>query len=132
MSVQRANVEPGIWRRGDVLAITRRGQAAPAHGHGGIIAARRALKAQRARRDRGDRVGADPRPRCEQAADAWPAGPVATPRPNTHSTYRGAVERHLRQRIGRHRLDDITPDDMARVWPSSEPPATASGRSPRC
>lgn len=114
----RVKVEPGVWKRGEVLEITWRdaqGKQRRRKVDGGIIAARRALKAEQARRDRGERVGADPRLRFEQAADAWLAGPVATLRPNTRSTYRGAVDNQLRKRIGRRRLDDITADDLARV-----------------
>ena len=115
---QRVKVEPGIWQRGDVYEITFRdaqGKQRRRTVAGGIIAARNELAKEVAKRANGERMTADPRLRFGQAADAWLAGPVAALRPNTISTYRGAVDGHLRKRIGKRRMDDLTPDDVARV-----------------
>jgi integrase len=115
---QRVKVEPGIWQRGDVYEITFRdtqGKQRRRTVRGGITAARNELAKEVAKRANGERVTADPRLRFDQAADEWLAGPVAALRPNTISTYRGAVEGHLRKRIGKRRMDDLTPDDIARV-----------------
>jgi integrase len=114
----RVKVELGIWQRGDVYEITFRdaqGKQRRRTVKGGITAARNELAKEVAKRANGERVTADPRLRFGQAANAWLAGPVATLRPNTISTYRGAVDSHLRKRIGKRRMDDLTPDDIARV-----------------
>jgi hypothetical protein len=115
---QCVNVERGIWQRGDVYEITFRdaqGKQRRRTVGGGITAARNELAKEVAKRANGERVTADPRLRFGQAADAWLAGPVATLRPNTISIYKGAVDGHLRKRIGNRRMDDLTPDDIARV-----------------
>ena len=80
---------------------------------GGIMAARAQLATEHAKRAKGERVAADPRLTFSQAADGWLSGPVVTLRPNTRAAYRNAVDNHLRKRIGRCRLDDVTPDDVA-------------------
>jgi integrase len=115
---QRVKVERGIWQRGDVYEIAFRdaqGKQRRRTVGGGITAARNELAKEVAKRANGERVTADPRLRFGQAADAWLAGPVATLRPNTISTYKSAVDGHLRKRIGNRRMDDLTPDDIARV-----------------
>jgi integrase len=115
---QRVKVEQGIWQRGDVYEITfrdARGRQRRRTVKGGITAARNELAKEVANRANGAQVTADPRLRFGQAADAWLAGPVETLRPNTVSTYKGAVNNHLRERIGHKRLSDITADDIARV-----------------
>jgi Phage integrase central domain len=114
----RVKVEPCIWQRGGVYEITFRdaqGKQRRRTVEGGITAARNTLAKEVAKRANGERITADPRLRFGQAADAWLVGPVTTLRPNTISTYKGAVDGHLRPRIGQRRMDDLTPDDIARV-----------------
>ena len=55
----------------------------------------------------------DSRLRFGDAADLWLAGPVLDLRPATQAGYRNAVDHHLRPRLGNHRLDRITADDLA-------------------
>lgn len=82
---------------------------------GGITAAVKALDDERARRNRGERVAADPRLTFSDAAQAWWDARVLKLRPATHSAY-GAGLAHLKrpEHFGRRRLSDITPTDVAR------------------
>jgi integrase len=114
----RVKIEQGIWQRGGVYEITFRdaqGKQRRRTVEGGITAARNKLAKEVAKRANGERITADPRLRFGQAADAWLAGPVTTLRPNTISTYKGAVDGHLLPCIGQRRMDDLTADDIARV-----------------
>jgi integrase len=117
---QRVKVEPGVYQRLDangrpVFEIAFR----DAQGHqrrrrveGGITAARKALNAERAARDRRERVTADPRLTFDKAADEWWKVRVVRLRPTTHSTY-GPALAHLRKRFGHARLTAIQPSDVA-------------------
>ena len=51
--------------------------------------------------------------RFGDAAAQWLAGPVVDLRATTQACYRNAVEQHLLRRFATHRLDTITPDDVA-------------------
>jgi integrase len=80
---------------------------------GGILAARKRRDELLARRGRGEPIPANPRLRFGEAAGRWLSGPVQDLRESTQSGYRNAVEQHLRPLFGGHRLDSITPDDLA-------------------
>lgn len=82
---------------------------------GGIAAARAVRNDLLGRKARHERVSANPRLRFGEAADAWLAGPVSTLRPATQAVYQNAIEKHLRPRWGRARLDAISGDDVARL-----------------
>ena len=118
-SIVREKLEPGIWRRqtarGPVLEITYRdaeGKQRRQKVTGGILAARKQLREAQRKRDRGERVTANPRLRFGEAADKWLTSrevkAIETRRQNAQM-----VEQHLRPRFGRRRLDAITPDDAA-------------------
>ena len=79
--------------------------------NGGIRAARAALADAHAARARGERVGADPRLRFDDAAGAWWEARVTRLRPATHSAYAASLA-HLRRRFGGARMSDITPSDV--------------------
>jgi Phage integrase family len=64
-------------------------------------------------RARGERVGADPRLRFDDAATAWWEARVTRLRPATHSAYAAGLA-HLRRRFGGARMTDITPSDVAK------------------
>ena len=75
-SIVRERVEPGIWRRqtvhGPVLEITYRdadGKQRRQKVTGGILDARKQLREAQGKRDRGERVTANPRLRFGEAAD---------------------------------------------------------------
>lgn len=80
---------------------------------GGITAARALREELLARRNRGERVAADPRIRFADAASRWLAGPVLDLRPRTQDCYRNAVQNHLMPWVGSRRLDSISADDLA-------------------
>ena len=82
---------------------------------GGITAARAVRDELLAGRARGERVALTSRIRFGDAASAWLEGPVLDLRPTTRDCYRNAVEQHLLKRFGTHRLDTITPDDLAKL-----------------
>jgi integrase len=117
---RRQRVERGIYSRTDangrqVLEIGWRdaqGKQRWRRVEGGITAARKALTDALSAKNRGERVSADPRMRFSEAADAWWAARVANMRPTTQGTYRSALK-HLNERFGRTRLNDITPTDVA-------------------
>ena len=114
---RRTRVEPGIYRRPDgKLEIGYR----DAHGRqrwqrvdGGIISARKALTAAKAKRDRGEAVSANPRLTFGVAADAWLAARVARLTENTRLTYGKHVE-HLRDEFGHSRFPAITAHEVTR------------------
>jgi integrase len=118
----RTKVEPGIWQRGDTLEITFRdaqGKQRRKTVPGGIMAARKALNAEVAKRDRGERVAADPRLRFDAAADAWHEARVLRLRRNSQATY-GFHLKHLREHFGRWRMTDIGPADVAKYVTAKE------------
>lgn len=80
---------------------------------GGITAARAARDELLVRRSRGERIASNARLRFGDAAVQWLAGPVVDLRATTQACYRNAVEQHLIRRFGTHRLDSISPDDLA-------------------
>jgi len=82
---------------------------------GGITAARAVRDELLSQRARGERVTNNGRLRFGDAAHRWLEGPVVDLRPATQSCYRNAVEQHLLDRFGTHRLDAITPDDLAEL-----------------
>ena len=79
---------------------------------GGITAARAARDELLVRRSRGERVASNTRLRFGDAAAQWLAGPVVDLRATTQACYRNAVQ-HLIRRFATHRLDAISPDDLA-------------------
>ena len=80
---------------------------------GGITAARAARDELLVRRSRGERVASNARLRFGDAAAQWLAGPVVDLRATTQACYRNAVKQHLMRRFATHRLDMISPDDVA-------------------
>jgi integrase len=80
---------------------------------GGITAARAARDELLVRRSRGERVASNARLRFGDAAAQWLAGPVVDLRATTQSCYRNAVDQHLMRRFATHRLDAVSPDDLA-------------------
>jgi integrase len=80
---------------------------------GGITAARAVRDELLVRRSHGERVAPNARLRFGDAAAQWLAGPVVDLRATTQACYRNAVEQHLMRRFATHRLDTITPDDVA-------------------
>ena len=120
MSTQQATrvrVEPGIWRRGDTYEITFRdanGKQRRRVVDGGILAARKALTTEIAKRTTGERVAADPRLTLNRAADAWYAEHVlANLRAASHAAARTNLN-HVRAALGSRRLTAIEPRDVAR------------------
>jgi integrase len=116
-AIARERVEPGVWRRGDRLEITWRdsqGKQRRRTVEGGIMAARRELDREKAKRATGERVAADPRLTLNRAADAWYDEHVlAHLRPASQSAARSSL-RHLRAAFGTRRLTAIEPRDVAR------------------
>jgi hypothetical protein len=101
----RERVEPGIWRRGEVFAITWRdaqGKQRRKTVQGGITAARKALTDAKSKRDRGERTS-DPRRTFTAAADAWRAAHVVKLRPTTQNAYSAALRHLPAQAPCRHR-----------------------------
>ena len=47
------------------------------------------------------------------SATQWLAGPVVDLRATTQACYRNAIDQHLMRRFATHRLDAISPDDVA-------------------
>lgn len=80
---------------------------------GGITAARAVRDELLVRRSHGERVASNARLRFGDAAAQWMAGPVLDLRATTQACYRNAVEQHLMRRFASHRLDTISPDDLA-------------------
>jgi integrase len=80
---------------------------------GGITAARAVRDELLVRGAHGERVASNARLRFGDAAAQWLAGPVVDLRATTQACYRNAVEHHLMRRFATHRLDTITPDDVA-------------------
>lgn len=116
----RERVESGIWRRttgsGEVYEVTFRdaeGRQRRQTVNGGITAARRALTDAHAKRNRGERVTADPRLTFDRAADEWWTGRATSLSVGTQSAY-GASLARLRREFGRRRLIDVTSADVAR------------------
>ncbi|HEX3804976.1 MAG TPA: tyrosine-type recombinase/integrase [Solirubrobacteraceae bacterium] len=117
----RTRVEPGIQKRvladgTEVFDLSFRdseGKQRRRVVRGGITAARKALRNEVGKRDRGERAQTDPRLTFNQAADAWWEMRVTKLRPATQSAY-GAALNHLRPVFGRQRLSAITPADVAR------------------
>jgi integrase len=117
---QRVKVESGIWQRLDaagrpVLEIAWRdaqGAQRRKRVYGGITAARKALNAARAARDRKEQIATDPRLTFGAAADKWWETRVARLRPTTQSAYGGGLA-HLRTHFDRMRLNAIRPSHVA-------------------
>lgn len=113
----RERVEPGVWRRGDAYEITFRdaqGKQRRRTVKGGLMAARKELATEIAKRGRGERAPADPRLTLGRAADAWYAEHVeANLRPASRSAARSSLK-HLRKAFGSRRLTAIEPRDVAR------------------
>lgn len=82
---------------------------------GGITAARVLRDELLARRNRGEQFTTDPRLRFAEAASRWLEGPVVDLRPRTRECYRNAIAQHLVPAFGNHRLDSISPDDLANL-----------------
>ena len=82
---------------------------------GGITAARALRDQLVAQRNRREPAPDNVRLRFGDAADKWLAGPVADLRQTTRDCYRNAVDNHLRARLGRQRLDAVTPDHLANL-----------------
>ena len=80
---------------------------------GGITAARAVRDHLLAQRGRGERIADNGRLRFADAAKGWLEGPVVDLRPATQGCYRNAVQQHLLARFATHRLDAVTPDDLA-------------------
>jgi integrase len=80
---------------------------------GGIRAARARRDDVAGRKGRGEQVRPNPRLRFAEGADLWWEAKATKLRPATQSAY-GASLKHLRQRWGNARLDDITVADVAR------------------
>src|SRR4051812_17172945 len=96
---KRERVEPGIYRRGDKYDIYWRdsqGKQRMKAVKGGITVARKALRAEQARRDRGEHVTADPRLRFDDAAQQWWDARVVKLRPNTQRAYKDYLA-HLKR-----------------------------------
>jgi integrase len=134
MSEQHANarerVEPGIWQRGDRFEITWRdaqGKQRRRVVDGGIMAARKALATEIAKRTSGERAPADPRLTFGRAADAWYDEHVlANLRPASHSAARTSLK-HLRRAFGSRRLTAIEPRDVAKFIRERKAAGAASG-----
>jgi integrase len=113
---RRTRVESGIYTRPDgryeIGYRDAQGKQRWQVVEGGIAVARKQLTAAKAKRDRGDRVAANPRLTFNAAADAWLDARVARLRPNTERTYRTHLK-HRRERLGRAKLAAITPADIA-------------------
>jgi len=122
-TVHREYVKPGIWKRRnadgtEVFEIKFRDSAGVSRRRtipGKISAADRALTAEKARRDRGERAPDDPHLRFPKAADAWWQARVVKLRPATQNAYCAALA-HLREseHIGNRKLSDVTPAAVAR------------------
>jgi integrase-like protein len=114
---RRTRVEPGIYRRADGrLELGYRDATGKQRWQvveGGIIAARKALTAAKAKRDRGDAIPVNPRLTFNAATDAWLDARVSRMKDNTRLTY-GKHADHLRERFGGMKLSAITPDLVAR------------------
>jgi integrase len=82
---------------------------------GGITAARALRDELVARRNRGERLVTDRRLRFAEAASKWLEGPVLDLRTRTQECYRNAIVQHLGPVFGTHRLDSLTPDDLAQL-----------------
>lgn len=78
-----------------------------------ITAARAALRAELAKRDRREPAPANPRLTFGEAMDGFLANRVADLRESTRKGHEWAIEKYLRPRFGRRRMDRIEPDDWA-------------------
>lgn len=120
-TVTRILVEPGIYTRSTpngraALEISwrdARGAQRRKTVRGGITAARKALRAEHAARDRGERPAADPRLTLAHATELWWDARVVKLRPATQSAYQSGRTRLL-DHFGRRRLSDISASDVAR------------------
>lgn len=114
---RRMRVERNIYRRASgVYEVGFKDGAARQRWRtveGGITAARAVRDELLVRRSHGERVAPNARLRFGDAAAQWLAGPVVDLRATTQACYRNAVEQHLMRRFATHRLDTITPDDVA-------------------
>jgi len=114
---RRVRVERNIYRRtSGVYEVGFRDGAGRQRWRtveGGITAARAARDELLVRRSRGERIASNARLRFGDAAAQWLAGPVVGLRATTQACYRNAVEQHLIRRFDTHRLDRISPDDLA-------------------
>lgn len=116
---RRTRIEPGIYRRpDDKLEIGFRdaqGKQRWRTVDGRITAARKALADEHARRNRGERIAANPRLTFPDAAKEWWDARVVKLRPNTQSGYGTCLARlQAPEHFGRRRLTDISPTDVAR------------------
>ena len=116
---RRVRVERNVYRRSDgKLEVGYRDSSGTQRWRvveGGIMAARKIRDGIIGEKARGQHVQPNPRLTFGQAADAWLEGQVVELRPRTQEVYRNAVERHLRPRFGKRRMDGITTDDLARM-----------------
>lgn len=114
---RRVRVERNIYRRSTgVLEVGFRDTAGKQRWRtveGGLLAARKVRDDLLARRGRGETIAGNSRLRFGEAADLWLRGPVLDLREATQAGYANAVEQHLRPRLGGHRLDGISADDLA-------------------
>jgi integrase len=124
---QRTRVEKGIYTRRtadgrEVFEIVYRdsdGRQRWEKVDGGIRAARSRRDDVAGRKARGEKVRPRPNLRFNDAADAWWTDKALKLRPNTQSAY-GASLKHLRERYGRIRLDDIGVSSVARFVSEQE------------
>jgi Phage integrase family/Phage integrase, N-terminal SAM-like domain len=114
---RRIRVERNIYRRAsgahEVGIRDASGKQRWRTVQGGITAARAVRDELLARRGRGEQVEAKTLQRFGEAAAEWLDGPVQDLRPRTGECYRNAINTHLLPRFGTHRLDSISPDDLA-------------------
>src|SRR3984885_1582826 len=114
---RRVRVERNIYRRASgVYEIGFKDAAGRQRWRtidGGITAARAVRDELLVRRSHGERIASNARLRFGDAAAQWLAGPVVDLRATTQACYRNAVEQHLMRRFATHRLDAISPDDLA-------------------
>jgi integrase len=78
-----------------------------------ITAARAALRAELAKRDRREPAPANPRLTFGEAMDGYKANRVADLRESTQGGHDWAIDQYLRPRFGRMRMDRISADDWA-------------------
>ena len=114
---RRVRVERNIYRRAsgvyEVGFKDVAGRQRWRNVEGGSTAARAARDELLVRRSRGERIASNARLRFGDASAQWLAGPVVDLRATTQACYRNAVAQHLARRFGTHRLDRISPEDLA-------------------
>ena len=124
---KRTRVERGIYSRvtadgQTVLEIVYRdsdGKQRWEKGDGGIRAARARRDDLAGRKARGEKVRPQPNLRFNEAADAWWTDKALKLRPNTQSAYSASLK-HLREKYGRIKLDDIGVSSVAKFVSEQE------------